>query len=79
MKLQIICDKCGKLAELKPYQVGKQVYLNQADGFRVTSVSFDKSGDLEEMSDVDDIDVEVKCIEIMCEECGEFLRIEDIG
>lgn len=76
MKLAIICEKCGKIALLEPTQAGQQVYLNQAKGFTVDEVMVERSGDLDEL---EDIDVEIERIRIRCDECGDYLSIEGIN
>ncbi len=75
MKLQIICDKCGKIATLEPYQVDNQIYLNQLEGFTIIDIDIEKNGDLDEISDIDDIETTVNCIRICCDNCGEYLNI----
>lgn len=78
MKLAIVCEKCGKIALLEPYQRGNQVYLNQAKGFRIDEVSVERSGELDELEDIDDVGVEIEHIRIRCEECDDYLSVEGI-
>lgn len=78
MSLAIVCENCGKIAILKPYQKSNQVYLNQAEGFTISSVNFEKSGDIEEITDIDEVEVEVESIVITCENCGNYLTIEEV-
>lgn len=78
MSLAIVCENCGKIAILKPYQRGNQIYLNQAEGFCVDEVKVNKSGDIEDITDIDEVDVEVESIKIRCTNCGEYLSIEGV-
>lgn len=78
MKLAIICEKCGKIALLESNQAGQQVYLNQVKGFRVDEVNVERSGDIDEIEDIDDVGVEIEHIRIRCEECDDYLSVEGI-
>jgi len=80
IKLQVICDKCGKVVELKPQDNGNHSYVYRAllnKDFYIQDIDIEKEveGDLDEISDVDDLDVnaELKEIRIDCRNCGEFI------
>lgn len=50
--------------------------LNQ-QGFTVNTPDIDKNGDLEEYEDIDDIDVEARSIRINCDNCDDYIVLED--
>jgi len=78
MKIQIICEKCGKIAELKSTQIGHQVQLEQLhdQGFDADIPLIEVSGDLEDITDIDEVTSELKEIRINCYKCGNYIVLE---
>lgn len=78
MKIQIICSKCGKIAELESTQVGNQVQMGriQNKGFYVYGTDIEKNGDIEDIEDIDDVEVELKSVRIDCQGCGDYIVME---
>ena len=86
MKIQVICEKCGKVVELMPVTVGHHAYVNRElldCDFYISDVVVEcsSSDDLEEITDFDDlsIDKELKELRIDCRDCGEWIILTDFG
>jgi len=85
MKVQVICEKCGKVVEIKPIH-GDHAYVNRnllKNNFHVSDVVVEcsSSDDMEDISDFDDlsIDKELKEITINCNNCGEYIVLTEFG
>ncbi|MBZ9635511.1 hypothetical protein [Clostridium sp. FP1] len=78
MKIQIICEKCGNFIELKSNQNGNQVQLwrMRNNGFNADTPTIDVSGDLNEITDIEEVESELKEIRINCEKCGDYIVVE---
>lgn len=78
MKIQVICENCGTYIELKSTQNGNQVQLwrMKNKGFTAVAPVIEVSGDLEEITDIDDVETELKEIRINCEKCGDYIVVE---
>lgn len=78
MKIQIICERCNAIAELKSNQNGNQVQLWRLkdQGFRADSPLIELDGDLRNIEDIDEISAEFKEIRINCLECGDYIVLE---
>lgn len=78
MKIQVICENCGKFAELKSTQRGNQVQMwkLQEHGFSVDTPSIELNGDLEEITDIDEIEAELKEVRFNCSYCGDYIVLE---
>lgn len=86
MKVQIVCEKCSKVVEIKPVTVGHHAYVHRElleDDFYVSDVVIEcsSSDDLEIITDFDDlsIDKELKEVRIVCRECGEYIVLTEFG
>lgn len=86
MKVQVICEKCGKLVELIPETRGQHAYFSRNllnKGFYVSEVNINCSttNDIEEITDFDDIsiDKELEEIRIDCRECGNYIVLTEFG
>jgi hypothetical protein len=80
MKLQVICENCGKLVELLPEDDGNHAYVkrNLIDkDFYIsdTVIECSSSDNIENLTDFDDIDIdtELKEIRIDCRDCGNYI------
>lgn len=84
MKVQIICEHCGKVVELKPQDNGNHSYMQKPlndSNFYISDIDIDHEldGDLEEVNDLDDIDVNttLKEIRITCRNCGNYIVLTE--
>ncbi|PJI07652.1 MULTISPECIES: hypothetical protein [Clostridium] len=83
MKIQVICEHCGKVVELTPQDIGKHSYiydkLNDND-FSISDIEIDHdlSGDLDDINDLDDIDVDktLNEIRVNCKNCGDYIILK---
>lgn len=86
MKIQVICEKCGKVVELKSETAGHHAYVHRElldNDFYVDDVVIEcsTSDDLEVITDFDDIsiDKELKELRIDCRDCGEYIILTEFG
>lgn len=86
MKVQVICERCGNIAELVPETRGQHAYVNREllnKKFYVSDVSIECSStdDIEDISNFDDIfvDKELKEVRIDCRNCGDYIVLTDFG
>ncbi len=86
MKIQIICENCGKLVELTPETQGKLAYVHRNlwnNNFYVsdTVIECSSTDDIEEISDFDDITIDktLNELRIDCRECGNYIVLTEFG
>jgi len=86
MKIQVICENCGKMVELVPETQGQLAYVHSklwSNEFYVsdTVIECSSTDDIEEISDFDDItiDKELKEVRIDCRDCGNYIVLTDFG
>jgi len=82
----VICEKCGKVVELKPETYGNLAFVHRylwKNNFYVDDVVIEcsSSDDLEDVTDFDDlsIDKELKELRIRCRDCDEYIVLTDFG
>lgn len=80
MKLQVICENCGKVVELLPETQRNHAYINRNlidKDFCVSDIDIEcsTSDNIENITDFDDISVdkELKEIRIDCRDCGNYI------
>lgn len=81
MKIIIQCE-CGNKVELKPYQLGQQVYMSNIEknnftlGNPVIKINEDLD-EIKELEDIDDVNCKLESVEIRCRNCGKYISLED--
>ena len=78
MSIIIRCN-CGNLIELKSNKQGHQISLNDElnNKFSTNNLDVNLDGELEEIEDLSDVDVELGSIRINCNKCGDYIVIDD--
>ena len=77
--ISIKCPNCNKYYELASELNGKMISMNEfyQNGFHVNTPEIELDGDIENLEDLDDINSELKSIRIDCENCGEYIVLEE--
>lgn len=87
MKIQVICEHCGKIVELLPEDNGNHCYvqgkLNEAEMYCDVDIETEISTDIDDiktMDDVDDIETEstLNGIRFTCRNCGEYIELTNL-
>lgn len=84
MKVQIICENCGKVVELTPETLGNGCYvqskLNDKNMYCDVNIDTQVTTDIEDINDIDDIDVEstLDNIRFTCRDCGQYIELNNL-
>ena len=78
LKMIIQCPDCKKYLELESDRNGRMIYVNNIDNndFTFEKPEITVSGELEELSDVDDVDRELDNIRVTCNNCNNYIVLE---
>ncbi|WKV08185.1 hypothetical protein Q2T46_11670 [Thermoanaerobacterium sp. CMT5567-10] len=87
MKIQIICEHCGKIVELLPNEENYSYVSEKLEKAKIhcePDVQIEIENEMEEiknMRDVSDIDVyhTIEGIEFTCEECGNSIILTELN
>lgn len=78
MKLQIKCE-CGNCMEVSPETIGNVAYFTREalqHDFSVDGESYDINLLQDEVTDPDDVEVDIKEIRIACRKCGNYMLLD---
>lgn len=87
MKIQVICEHCGKEVELLPENNGNQCYvqnkLNNAEMYCDVDIETEINTDIDdikELNDTSDIETEATLnnITFTCRKCGEYIELTNL-
>ncbi|MFW2500422.1 hypothetical protein [Clostridium diolis] len=79
LQIQIKCPNCNKYCELESETLGHTLNMNDfyQNGFTIGNPEIEVDGDLEEITDIDDVETTLKSVRIECQECGNYIELED--
>ena len=87
MKVQVICEECGKTIELLPEDDCNQCYvqtkLNDADVNSSVDIKVEVTTDIEDLKEIEDVSYistenTLNSIRFTCRDCGKYIELTNL-